>query len=134
MASPPPAHFPPWLAGVILNVLGSVSINLGTNLMKLGHSDKDKAAREVAHTLLKGATTPVHDLSETDRPLQVSTSRPWSFFCMGSTRGHVSGGLDGRQGEDSLSRLLTSVLLAHRLVRPQQQPSTFIAIVAHYPP
>jgi hypothetical protein len=37
--------FPTWLVGVIINVLGSMSINLGTNLMKLSHNDKELLAR-----------------------------------------------------------------------------------------
>jgi len=30
-----------WIIGVILNIIGSISINCGTNLMKFGH-DEDK--------------------------------------------------------------------------------------------
>lgn len=36
---------PRWLIGVMINILGSVSINFGTNLMKLAHNDKERAAR-----------------------------------------------------------------------------------------
>eukprot|EP00246_Nothoceros_aenigmaticus_P017867 TRINITY_DN9033_c0_g1_i1.p1 TRINITY_DN9033_c0_g1~~TRINITY_DN9033_c0_g1_i1.p1 ORF type:complete len:425 (+),score=54.09 TRINITY_DN9033_c0_g1_i1:380-1654(+) len=33
-----------WIVGAVTNVVGSIAINLGTNLLKLGHNERDKAA------------------------------------------------------------------------------------------
>jgi hypothetical protein len=39
---------PEWVIGVILNLLGSIIINLGTNLMKLGHTKAEKRKKAEA--------------------------------------------------------------------------------------
>lgn len=33
-----------WLTGVVINVVGSISINFGTNLLKLGHNQRERQA------------------------------------------------------------------------------------------
>jgi len=38
---------PTWSFGVIINIIGSVSINFGTNLMKFAHSEKDRQLLEM---------------------------------------------------------------------------------------
>lgn len=39
----------------MINIMGSVSINFGTNLMKLSHNDRDRRAKEEALRELKEA-------------------------------------------------------------------------------
>jgi hypothetical protein len=38
---------PTWSVGVIINIIGSVSINFGTNLMKFAHNEKDRQRKEL---------------------------------------------------------------------------------------
>ncbi len=49
---------PTWSVGVIINIIGSVSINFGTNLMKLSHNDKDQMQRAIELAERHSATTP----------------------------------------------------------------------------
>ena len=44
---------PTWSVGVIINIIGSVSINFGTNLMKFAHSEKDRQENELEMELAK---------------------------------------------------------------------------------
>ena len=47
---------PSWLIGVIINIIGSVSINFGTNLMKLSHTDREREMKKTLEmTGLRGA-------------------------------------------------------------------------------
>ena len=52
-----------WVIGVIINIIGSISINMGTNLLKFSHT----------HPLLREASTekplpdPLPDLTEADK-------------------------------------------------------------------
>ncbi|GAB5032284.1 magnesium transporter nipa3-like [Nannochloropsis oceanica] len=38
---------PTWSVGVIINVIGSISINFGTNLMKFAHNEKNRQRKEI---------------------------------------------------------------------------------------
>jgi drug/metabolite transporter (DMT)-like permease len=53
-----------WLIGASMNITGSVMINLGTNLMKLGHNQEAEAASAAPGQKTPAATSPRSDLIE----------------------------------------------------------------------
>lgn len=97
---------PLWAIGVIINILGSISINLSTNLIKLSHVDKERKQRN----LQAAAAAAAEAAAAGDDAAGAAPDRPGGAIELSSSSSAsgLSLGRRGSQSREPLNALATT--------------------------